>query len=242
MLGDQVSRARYQAPVPGPRRRVPYARVPAHVAPLGVVKTLPFRLWTFASFCANGALFALLSLQFGFVSGPFWVRFRFVFQGSSFVFKDFLASFPLFFIFCSSRLPPLAGGPGFGSRLGAGGHGLRRIVPGLNTLVGYHGSGVLSSENGYGPNLGVNAGFQAAVEPPRWRRYVQIRTAPENCNKSSERDSAPTVPGKRSGQPGRRVSCASSASRRIRWKWLSPPLVFTHIRLKAAPFQPRAAS
>jgi len=66
-----VSRASYQAPVPGRRRRAPCARVPAHVAPLGLVKILLFRLPIFASFCANGAVFALFSLQFGFVSGPF---------------------------------------------------------------------------------------------------------------------------------------------------------------------------
>jgi hypothetical protein len=66
-----VSRARYQAPLPGPRRRVPCPRVPAHVAPLGLVKALPFRLRIFASFCVNGAVSALLILQFGFVSGLF---------------------------------------------------------------------------------------------------------------------------------------------------------------------------
>ena len=79
----------------------------------------------------------------------FQVCFRFVFQGSSFVFKDFLASFPLFCIFCSSRLPLWPEQPGFGSRLGAGGRGLRRIVPGLTTILGYHLSTVLSSENAY---------------------------------------------------------------------------------------------
>jgi len=44
----------------------------------------------------------------------------------------------------------------------------------------------LSSENGYGPNLGGNVGFQPALAPPRWRRsepecrgrrYAKIRTA-----------------------------------------------------------------
>jgi hypothetical protein len=38
-----------------------------------------------------------------------WVRFSFVFQRSSFVFKYFLASFPLFFIFAVSQLYPLVG-------------------------------------------------------------------------------------------------------------------------------------
>jgi hypothetical protein len=57
-----VSRASYQAPVPGHRRRILYARVPAHVAPLGLVKTRPLRLQIFASFCANGAVFAPFSL------------------------------------------------------------------------------------------------------------------------------------------------------------------------------------
>ena len=66
-----VSRASYQAPLPGRRQRVPDARVSADVAPLGLVKALLFRLRIFASFCVNGAVFALFSLQFGFVSGPF---------------------------------------------------------------------------------------------------------------------------------------------------------------------------
>jgi hypothetical protein len=88
---------------------VPYARGSAHVAPLVLVKTIPFRLRIFASFCARRAVFAPFSLQFGFVSGPFSVRFWFVFQRSSFVFKYLLASFPLFFIFCGSRLSPFAG-------------------------------------------------------------------------------------------------------------------------------------
>jgi hypothetical protein len=66
-----VSRASYQAPLPGPRRRVSCARVPAHVAPLGLVKARLFRLRVFASFCANGAVSALFNLLFGFVSGPF---------------------------------------------------------------------------------------------------------------------------------------------------------------------------
>jgi hypothetical protein len=79
----------------------------------------------------------------------FQVSFRFVFQGSSFVFKDFLASFPLFFIFAVPGFPLWPEGPGFGSRLGAGGHGLRRIVPGLTTILGYHLSAVSSSENAY---------------------------------------------------------------------------------------------
>ena len=39
----------------------------------------------------------------------FQVCFRFVFQGSSFIFKYLLASFALFFIFCSSQLSPLGG-------------------------------------------------------------------------------------------------------------------------------------
>ena len=37
----------------------------------------------------------------------------------------------------------------------------------------------------YCPNSGRNAGFQPAPEPPRWRRYAQIRTAPPasgNCH------------------------------------------------------------
>jgi hypothetical protein len=42
-----------------------------HVAPLGLVKTCVFRLRIFASFCANGAVFALFGLQFSFVSGLF---------------------------------------------------------------------------------------------------------------------------------------------------------------------------
>ena len=42
-----------------------------HVASLGLVKTRVFRLRIFASFCANCAVFALFSLQFGFVSGLF---------------------------------------------------------------------------------------------------------------------------------------------------------------------------
>jgi hypothetical protein len=44
---------------------------------------------------------------------------------------------------------------------------LRRIVPGLTTILGYHLWVVLSSEDGYGANLGGNAGFQPAVVPPR---------------------------------------------------------------------------
>jgi len=43
------------------------------------------------------------------ISHSIWVRFRFVFQRSSFVFKYFLASFPLFFIFWSSLHSPIAG-------------------------------------------------------------------------------------------------------------------------------------
>ena len=43
------------------------------------------------------------------ISHSIWVRFRFVFQRSFFVFKYFLASFPLFFIFCSSLHSPIAG-------------------------------------------------------------------------------------------------------------------------------------
>ena len=38
-----------------------------------------------------------------------WVHFGFVLERSSFVFKDFLASFPLFFIFSISRPSPRAG-------------------------------------------------------------------------------------------------------------------------------------
>ena len=115
----------------------------------------------------------------------------------SFVFKYFLASFPLFFIFCGSRLSPLAGARRFWFAPGGrGGRGWRRIVPDLTTKVGYHVSALLSSENcnsengnsenGCGPNLGGNAGSQPTVAPARWgrsepdgtgRRYAQIRTA-----------------------------------------------------------------
>jgi len=132
-----VSRARYQAPVLGRQRRVPYARVTAHVASLGLAKTPLFRLRIFTSFSANCAGFALFSLQFGFVKVYFGLVLGSFFHRSSFVFKYFLASFPLFLIFCSSPLSPLAGATRFWSApLGAGGHGLRRIVSGLNTIVG----------------------------------------------------------------------------------------------------------
>ena len=60
-----------------------------------------------------------------------------------------------FFVVPGFRVSPERGG--FGSRHGAGGHGLRRIVPGLTTLVGYHGCGVLSSERCKGPNLVAQA-------------------------------------------------------------------------------------
>ena len=169
-----MSRSRYQAPVPWHRQPLPYATVSAHVAPLGPVRTLPFPLRSFASFCANGDVFALFSLQFSFVSGFFSFVLGSFFQGSSFVFKDFLASFPLFFIFRSSPLSPLAGAGRFWlAPRGQGGDGVRRNVSGLTTLVGYHGSGVLSSEDGYGPHLGGQAGLQQAVAP---RRVGALRT------------------------------------------------------------------
>ena len=63
-------------------------------------------LWTFGSFAQNAVFFASFSVQFGFVSGLFGFVLGSFFQPSSFVFKDFLASFPLFFIFCNS-VPPL---------------------------------------------------------------------------------------------------------------------------------------
>ena len=144
-----VASYRCREPGIGHRRGVPYARVWVHVAPLGLVKGRPFRLRIFASFCASCAILALFSLQFGFVSGAFWVRFARFWTALSFVFNDFLASFPLFFIFCSSRVSRLAGARRFWfAPRGRGGHGLRRIVADPSTYLGYHLSTVLSSEDG----------------------------------------------------------------------------------------------
>ena len=108
----------------------------------------------------------------------------------SFVFNDSLASFPLFFIFCSSRLSLLAGARRFWfAALRREGCGLRRIVPDLTTLLGYHGSGELSSENCgencCGPDLGGTADFRpwspdesGGYEPDGTRRrYARIRPA-----------------------------------------------------------------
>jgi len=150
------------APPPG----VPYATTPAHVAPLVLVKTRLLRLRIFASFCANCAVFALFRLQFGFVLGLFRFFLGSFLQRSSFVFKYFLALFPLFFISCSSPLSRLVGAARFWfTPRGQGAMVLRRAVPDLTTLVGYHGCGGLSSENGRDANLGGNAGFQPAVAP-----------------------------------------------------------------------------
>ena len=70
---------------------------------LATLPLLPTSAWTcWASKSSNSAFNAR-------IRHSIWVRFRFVFQPSSFVFKYFLASFPLFFIFCISPLRPLGG-------------------------------------------------------------------------------------------------------------------------------------
>jgi hypothetical protein len=53
--------------------------------------------------------------------------------------------------------PPFRAGTDLFRALGRG-HGLRRIVPGLTTILGYHLSAVLSSENGYFPNPSTRTG------------------------------------------------------------------------------------
>ena len=92
----------------------------------------------------------------------FQVHFRFV-LGS------FFKALPLFSRTCWLRshyfsffavpaFPPGRSGPGLVRASGAGGHGWRRIVPGLTTILGYHLSAVLSSENGYVPNPWITTG------------------------------------------------------------------------------------
>jgi hypothetical protein len=51
-----------------------------------------------------------------------------------------------FSFFAVPRFPLWQEQGGFGSRIGAAGHRLRRIVPDLTTMLGYHHLAVLSSE------------------------------------------------------------------------------------------------
>jgi len=57
---------------------------------------------------------------------------------TSFVFKYFLASFPLFFIFCSSLHSPIAGTLPLSLAPGAPRRPLRQCVHKITTIVGYH--------------------------------------------------------------------------------------------------------
>ncbi|SPE25923.1 hypothetical protein SBA2_270033 [Acidobacteriia bacterium SbA2] len=65
---------------------------------------------------------------------------------------------------------------------------------------------------GYCPDLGRNAGFQPAPEPPRWRRYGQIRTARNGVG--SQDSVASQIRGEPSG--GRDLDMAAAPARYLR--------------------------
>jgi len=76
----------------------------------------------------------------------FWVRFSTLFL----CFQGLLSFVPTIFHILEFPAFPCGRSEAVLVRAsGQGGHSLRRIVPGLTTSLGYHGSGVLSSENGY---------------------------------------------------------------------------------------------
>jgi hypothetical protein len=87
---------------------------------------------------------ASFQVHFGFVLGSF-------FKALPLFSRDCWLRSHYFSLFVVPGFPVWPERPGFGSRLGAGVRGLRRIIPDLTTLVGYHLSALLSSEKGGNP-------------------------------------------------------------------------------------------
>jgi len=83
---------------------------------------------------------------------------------TSFVFRYFLASFPLFCVSTQFALPPSPGPFRSLERLGSSGARLRQTVPNKTTIIGYHKAGGLSSEKWERPR-GAFSGPRPAHAP-----------------------------------------------------------------------------